>query len=1399
MKVSDIVSFSKESFFNGAVQTEWFYDDSRVGAIAESYVFHGPKYYGVSSSDVKSGAYRLLDTASFAQNLTDKLYSEKPNNSFVMTIAGYGTGKSHLAVCLGALFSGDAGVTDSVTRNIAAADAEIGNYIREKNNRKNFVIVLNGMNNFNLDAEILRCARLSLSRYGLKDDLFQKLTKSYDIAKHFVEHMFSLCQEKFNLAAMKHGLKLKDSALKNYLLSHVEIENKALSVINAVYEEVNGDIIAWDRGLSAGDILLTVQEELCGEGKPFNKVLLLFDEFGRYIEYTAANPTIAGEASLQQIFEAIQTANGRIIFAGFIQSELKAYLSRIEKTANITRYIDRYRTACENLFLSSNFETILANLLKKSNPAFDRVVGTAVDRYENYHNKIRFALDRWDRTTIKKSVWTSGELYNAVILKGCFPLHPITVWLLSSSHQWMQQRSTLAFVSEMFEQVSTSEMEGTWLPYIYPVQIIDSGIFNEMLNSEEKGLVSSQYCMLYRDIIVKVGDKLSDLEKTVLKAVLVVNMGRMSFYDKEDAVTAIRYCCNVSEDEVKHSLKSLEEMHGVVAFDDHSKTYDLIAEANGFNEFRRIYAKYRLGVKATINDIDEDILTQLRLTTPVETSFGQNHHISSTEWNFTRRLIDATEITDGYLRGAIKTTADSCNGELPRGILIYAYCHANASTEAKRISSLYKNLNISSYPIIILFLDDAEEEILSALTVKKALLRFSLADKERFKKHISDQQRSQNNKIIRKFTNCVAKRSVIGNTGLETYNSRINALCTQCFDDLYTKAIPFLFDGFENKSKLQAKSTLVTLCVGLLNRTLMNPQVYSSLIPKDKNRVSAVLSTKAAHSWKVFDDNCQLTEPGHPLVKEMLDNVTQTLATGERISVFALFNKFTLAPYGMNDNALALLVCYFIAYQGTKYHYTYNNEKLSAKHWSDKNGKYKLPEIRKIYIQQNTNVNIDVVEKLCKQILQVTNVESCAKLKTDLAELVLQEGETEQNKYLIAQANMHLETGIRLARTICEHLAKAQAIISESKSKFSIVKIVKVFELIPTKKSVIEDGYSFVYSPEYKQSVLKIRADLKALLDRYYVRAVSQLKCAITELSQFKAIYSRVAKILNDNACEEYAEMTIARINEVEAELLAKQHYESSLIECEKDLALSSTTVNYQESDNLLKKLQGWCSFIDNAKDLPASISQPLRMRISNGITIMEQRKADIMADYASAVAFVGNATSVAMLRQSDSRLNRLSQLQLPEKNMQEILDIQAHIAEAIKCIEALPYDNEALAQVISSATPKTNKYCYLAIKQCAMDFREKLEKEEGKWLLKYIDTAEQTYSTMTLQECTIWLDKTSTPPPYLRYESINRYQKAKSLVEERLHNARVDGVLYMYNRLSDEEKKDFLKRIHHP
>ena len=167
-------------------------------------------------------------------------------------------------------------------------------------------------------------------------------------------------------------------------------------------------------------------------------------------------------------------------------------------------------------------------------------------------------------------------------------------------------------------------------------------------------------------------------------------------------------------------------------------------------------------------------------------------------------------------------------------------------------------------------------------------------------------------------------------------------------------------------------------------------------------------------------------------MREMMGEVTRALESGERCSVYSLFNKYTLVPYGMNENSLSLLVCYFIGYHGNTYLYTINNEKLAAKHWSDTKGKLKLPEIRKIFIQKNANVHADPVKDLCQKILAVNTVEPCAQLKRDLAALVAQEGESDQNKFLVAQANTHLDDGSRLSKLIYDKLSKARAIIDES-------------------------------------------------------------------------------------------------------------------------------------------------------------------------------------------------------------------------------------------------------------------------------------------------------------------------------------------------------------------------------
>lgn len=1393
MKVKELVSFRKETFFNGAVQTDWFYDPDKAKTIAESYVFHGPKYYGVSTEDVNAGEHRLMDTASFSKTIADKLYSHSPGNCFVMTIAKYGTGKSHLAVCLGTMFSGDAAAANAVANNISAADSDIGEYIRQVNTKRNLVIVLNGMNNFNLDSEVLRCARLSLAQHGIDDDLLKKLTKSYDVARHFVDRTFEIYQKQFEYEANQSGLPLNGAALKKHLISCVENSSQSLSIINKIYKEVNGDSIAWDRGLSAGDILLVLQEELCGAGKPFNKVLLLFDEFGRYIEYTAANPAIAGEASLQQIFESIQSANGDIVFVGFIQSELEAYLARIDKTSNILRYLERYRSASENLFLSSNFETVLANILKKSNPDFSRVVGGSLGKYKNYYLKIKASLTRWDTAASKKSVWSSDDLYKNVILNGCYPLHPITVWLLARSDAWMQQRSTLAFAAEIYETIAQSKIQNGFLPYVYPYQIVDSGIFGEMLNAEEKGLVLSQYCMLYRDILVKVGDKLTELEHTILKSVLVVNRGRMAFFDKNDAIGAIQLCSNCKEDEVRHALKSLEEMHGVIAFDDHARKFDLIAEANGFNEFKRIFAKYRLGVTSSIDDVDETVSKLIALDTPVETSFAQEHHISSTEWMFAKRLMDCSDIRESFLRTALRNICENCDGEKARGLLIYAYCSDNISTEVVRLSKLYRDLNLKNYPVIILFLDDNEKEILAALTVKKALQKFSVADKERFHKHLSDQLRVQNNKFCRKFTSCVSKRNMIGDAGLLSYTVRINALCSKRFEELYSKAVPFVFDGFESKSKIQANATLTTICCYLYNRLLMNPQGYNALSAKDKNRVNSVLSLTAPHAWKVFDKNCRLVESGSPVISEIVADIIHTLEDGERHCVYQLFYKFVQAPYGMNDNSISLLVSYFIAYQENRYIYYYGAERLTPKHWSTDKGKLKIPELRKIFIQKNANMGVDLIAELCEKIMANTDVTHCPRLKQELEALVIQEGETEANQYKIGQANTYLDEGIRLSKIVNGQYAKARAHVDALTKKFTILSFVKVFDLMPLITDTIEDGLPYALNDEQRNAVLQLQLDTQHMLTQQYLPALKRIRFQFEELSEYKKKYGRVVDILRANCCDTYADATEQHINAIETALRAKQKYENSLIDCERDITQSKHVSKFNDCSEMLLRLESWSVFFQNARDLPTEIVAPLIERVEYAAIEVRKKRLALQNEYAETIAAAETAGTVMQLRQISAKLSSLMQMQLDYSCQNMILQVQADIESAIGLIENLPRDLDSLSDYVKTAGYKaSNNRCWKAIKKGADDLLEDLEKKQDVWVRRCIDEAEKSYQAMSALECQNWLEMTTPVPSYFQSAIVERFNKIRMLVEAQLHHSRVEGLLAAYDELSVSEKETF-------
>lgn len=1404
MQIRELVQFSKERCFNGAVQTEWFYDRDRVEKVIESYVFHGPKYFGVSERDVDLGSHKLIDTASFALNIAKKLEAESPSNNFVLTVAGYGAGKSHLAVSLAALFSGNPILSRIVTSNIALADKEIAAEVVSANKKKNLVIVLNGMNNFNLDAEVLKYVRLALAQNNLDDSILKALTKSYDIAKQFTEKTFDICQQQFEKAASQHGISLKAQKLKELILNTIESSNHTLELVNDVYTEITGDTISWDRGLSAGDILTALYQNLCGHEKPFNKILVMFDEFGRYIEYAASNPTVAGEAALQQIFEAVQTANGGIIFVGFVQSELDAYLARIEKTSNIIRYVGRYK-ASENLFLSSNFETILANLLQKiDKSAYERVIGNALTHYEHFHSNIASAINRWDRSALKKGVWTDRQLYTNIILKGCYPLHPITVWLLSNMNSWMQQRSAIAFAAEMVERISDDSIDSTWLPYVYPINIVDSSIYNEMLNSEEKGLVQSQHCMLYRDIMVKIGDKLATNELIALKAILVVNIARFIFYNRDDAITALRYCSNLKEEELSTAIKNLENLHGVIAFDENANTFDLIAEANGFNEFKRVFNRYRLmSKKATIDDCDDTIRKDLLLSADVETSFAQRHHISSLEWRFKKVLMNSTEITFDYLRARLRELDSNINGEDNRGLLIFAYCYQNAKSEINRLTTLCKELKISQSAVIITFLDDAEGEILTALSVKNILNRFSNADNERFWKHIESQRKAQDKKIVRKFNALVQERSVILEGGISQYQGRLNNLCTEKFEEVYSQIIPFMFDGFENKTPTAARRYLSNICTKLFDRTLMNVQSYNALSIDEKNRIKACLAIGVTTSWQVFTNNCSFSKPLNSSTATVFDAMEVGLANGEPQSILQLLGKYLKAPYGMNVNAIALFAFYYIAYKDRYVLCYFGNEKLTPMHVVDrifKKGRLQPTEFVKIRLQKNAYVNVDRVKELCEEILANSSLEKCQTYKEKLSDLLIQEGASPENQILVATATTRLDEGLSLRNEIYAKLKKGQELFVTARETLGIQAYVRILSYFVDTTGLVSDGLPFVYDDTYIQQMDALKKGTDLLLRQKAFIAIQRFTCKITQLSQFKSISKNMATSLRNHNYDNYAKALEERVVEVEYILLAMQKYEDRLVEFNRDVAMvvDISTMGYEQCSTYLSRMKGWEQFFNKISDIPPELLAEQKEKVSDMVNKLTERLFEISKSFYELVQLLSCVSTLAQIEQLGEKLKVALQNGLNEMDVPVAKECLRDISLAEAFLAELPDNIDELNLVAGSLNASDYGRCStVVLEECQQKIR-KQEQALNTWIERYISPVISGVMEMTAVDCSNWLDKTEDLPVCLSQKALEMYKSAKKMVEQQLHTCRVQGVLVMYDKLSEQEKAEFKRLIEH-
>lgn len=1398
VQLKNIIKFREDLFFEGAVQADWFYLKEKADKVTESFVFHGPRYFSVSNRDIDSK--KLIDTVSLTKKIYDNLYSSESINPFMLGIAGYGTGKSHLSVALAKLFSNatvDEKTNIKLISNLKLADEEIAEKVKLGKD-KNLVLVLNGMKDFNLNYEILRAMKLSLNFHGVSDEFLKTLSQSYLTARNFIIRNFDKSKKEFKEIAEKYGKNTAD--LKNYLLTNLETEEKVFEIINEVYTLMVGHEIRWDEGISAGKILEVAEEYLCRKEGIFKKILIIFDEFGRYLEYASTYPQRAGDSALQQIFEAVQNKEGNIVFLGFIQSDIKTYLTRIDKTSNISRYIGRYDVS-EKFYLSSNLETIFANLIeKKDKNIFKHYIEENIDNNKVYYTKMHSNMLQWIPLMEQKEIWRQYESFKKIILEGVYPLHPLSTYLLSSLSEWLQNRSSLTLLNKKIKEFGDLEVkELEQLKYIYPTNLLEGDLFEEILSAEQEGRQRSSYAIQYNNILKKFRDKLDKNQLETLAANLIIKISKIKNNSRRDLLESISTLSGTSILSIEQSLEILEEEYGILQYDERNKSFDFIEDSVGAGDFRRFLQKQKNITEFSI-DIFKDIHIQelLEFSNNLSTGFGLEKSIISNEWDFSQNLLLLDEVKDTDFKNISKNIKETTGVSSPRAQLIWLYLNKDSDQEKLEKVQLYLE-NFKELPIEVFLLNDDQnffkEALHTFITIKN--INKNSEYQKRYSKYL-EEAHEKNLELIKDMLNEMKlKRERLTSMGKEKIDIRLSFFLRGILNKKYPKIISFPFDGFSNKQLAAPKKWFVEI-----SRLILSNKNYADIrgrSPEVKGRFEAVLR----NSWKILDNHLNITFPGEEGVKNIYLKIDQKLEN-KKLNIKELYMELTSSPYGLNDYSFVLMLFTYLGNKSDEI--LLSGEKLKEK-YSVSNWQDKVLGDKDIILKEILETIIEIVdikdislkfENLCNKIKANTDLSLVKNYREQLKKFLRTTSLPEEKLYLYNYAEEHLAYGEKLVIKYFESIREIKVKLDEAIEQKNVSEILKVYNKIEDFDP--EETYGYIY-PKNDVNIQRERA-LDAI-GKYVDKWLEKVNCIeVGKMDSFERINKQISKQLYKLGFSSASNKLVSRIEKIMSNRLQIRAIEEAITNINqflKDSTFSSDT-SYVDLKVATKRIKELLKNLNENEDVPSNIKNDFvdKLTLKNSeikkyIDIVDEKISEVydtieeLKDLEEArrildliPALIGKGLDIDQgqeLRELGSFINKI---------LEEIKEL-----EKIQNIKKLEYKYLEFKE--KCYNEDLNIDMTEVVKKKYKNILDSLEKKEEEWINQFINFNPKDETNYELEK---WIKLSINYPEYLSEKTFKKIEKLREEVNNILSENKLNYLWIQFSKLSIEEQSKFIDMI---
>lgn len=907
MKIGELIKLNREASFPTVVDLAFFREPELNRKLCEAFCF----------ADSEDGT--VLGSYNWLRKIQDGLVN-RTNNSWSLT-ANYGQGKSHFGVILANYLGQPWGSPELETLRRLVEDvfgrhkAELCFDWRENPPEPFLVLLLQGQHITNLWQHVFQEVDRALRHHPETKDYVPPVWHSDGL-------------KVFDKLLQEHPVKVREW-MDIHEMDADQFRKRLqaydpTSMFRQLFDDLNtfatdGYPLAVGYSANLKDLFDTLFQDLCGEGKPFRGIAVLFDEFHQYVEnmvnlrehqsFGALVESLCGGKRLengQGLFVAIgtmdpDTAAKKNGLTGAQLNEVAKELGRIPRP--------------NRLSLRSEMESVLRALLSHDE-----------DRWPDFQSQAEGALKRATRVaypavgSIFASKFNAGaQEFHEWITEGTFPLHPITAEFLSNAQFEVADnpRVVLDYVKDAFDRVKDREaVEGgnpCWVP------VLDTfAEFREQLPYIVQGAVDQALTALAGDI--------KPNEEKVIQAIALTMAARLATPD--DAVggygALVAEMTDLSAQEAERVMRDLRS-RGILDYDFGAKAYRLPTGAS-VARFRAELNRLRRGV--SVNQVSHPSLASF--LKEVASNLGEDQQVqvswgSSNDWAFHRVVAMRHHLENElhqYLRKAKHQLKDEGTKQWWRGIeFVFLPCNQDDLDWIRRegprmIQERYADLEVP--PEFILTPKRPLEGLQEALIDRAALeampdsVRRQLGGQfTQGRNRLMDRLESELQTVEKELAAPIRITAPKAQSIAELVPvQKLSEFRQRLMEGAY-RAAPSAFD-----TKYSLGSRQFGDACGTLARQLLTNSLGQWFRTNPTGPAPDVARTYLHREWGMVNDAWTLQTPTDARLRTVWELLQSEFPAGSRRPMRPVLQKLANPPYGLDTNTLRLIVCGWLGYQG---------------------------------------------------------------------------------------------------------------------------------------------------------------------------------------------------------------------------------------------------------------------------------------------------------------------------------------------------------------------------------------------------------------------------------------------------------------------------------------------------